>query len=92
MMMGPLDFLPSLCCARPFPCRVAEAFLQAARPLGKKINKRAYSQVQTVLRGCLACWLGTGDSPVSHATAVVALRLLGATGMGDDLVGHVDKA
>lgn len=58
----------------------------------KEINKRTYSQVQTVLRGCLACWLGTGDSPVSHATAVVALRLLGATGMGDDLVGHVDKA
>lgn len=39
----------------------------------------------------LACWLRTGNSPVSHATAVVTLRLIGSGRLGGYLVGHVYK-
>lgn len=54
----------------------------------RRVSIWVNSHGEIVLRWCLACWLGTGDSPMSHATTVVALRLLGATGLGGDLIGH----
>ena len=57
----------------------------------REISIWTNSQMETVLRWCLACWLRTGDSPVSQATTVIALRLLGATGLGRDSMGHFGK-